>query len=153
MKDLRGTASAVVRAPIEACLALLEAVDGYPAWHPAVVREVEVLERGADGKPLTARTLLHVSRGAIVKDFQLVMAVTVQRPSSVKLTKVPSGGSQQRFDVSWHLSDGPDSRTRIELTLLAQLNVPRFVPVGGIGDTLAGGFVAAASEQLASASG
>jgi mannose/fructose/N-acetylgalactosamine-specific phosphotransferase system component IID len=27
--------------------------------------------------------------------------------------------------------------------------VPRFVPLGGIGDTLASGFVAAASETLA----
>jgi ribosome-associated toxin RatA of RatAB toxin-antitoxin module len=150
VKDLHGTARAVVAAPAETCLALLQAVDRYPIWHPAVVQAVEVLDRDADGKPIKARTRLHVSRGPIVKDFNLVMAITVQRPSTVKLTKLPSGGSEQRFDVTWHLSDNLDSGTRIELNLLAQLNVPRFVPVGGIGDALASGFVAAASETLAS---
>ncbi|MGO9750113.1 MAG: SRPBCC family protein [Solirubrobacteraceae bacterium] len=150
MKDLHGTADAVVGAPIETCLALLAAVDRYPTWHPTVVREVEVLDRDVGGKPTRARTRLHVSRGAIVKDFNLVMAITVERPSTVKLAKIASGGSDQRFDVTWQLSDCLDGSTRIQLKLLAQLNVPRFVPVGGIGDALAGGFVAAASETLAS---
>jgi hypothetical protein len=138
-----------VGAPIETCLALLAAVDRYPIWHPTVVQAVDVLDRDVDGKPIKARTRLHVSRGAIVKDFNLVMAITVERPSTVKLTRVASGGSDQRFDVTWRLSDGLDYGTRIELNLLAQLNVPRFVPLGGIGDTLASGFVAAASETLA----
>ena len=75
MKDLRGTANAVVGAPRDACFALLQAVDRYPAWHPAVVREVEVLDRDGDGVAVQARTKLHVALGAIVKDFDLVMAV------------------------------------------------------------------------------
>ena len=150
MKELRGAASAVIGAPIEACLDLLEAVDGYPSWYPDVVREVEVLARDAEGRPLKARTLLHVSHGVVVKDFNLVMDVLIQRPSTVQLTKAP-GGSDQRFDVGWHLSGAEGFGTRVALALLAQLNVPRFVPVGGIGDALAQGFVGAARRTLTSA--
>ncbi len=148
MKDLRGRAATVVPAPRGACLALLEAVDRYPAWYPAVVRQVEVLERDADGAPVRAHTKLHVSRGAIVKDFDLIMAVTIDRPSTIALAKV--GASEQRFDVTWHLSDDPRDGTQIALDLFATLNVPRFLPVGGIGDSLAHGFVRAAGDALAS---
>jgi ribosome-associated toxin RatA of RatAB toxin-antitoxin module len=150
MKDLRGTASARVGAPIEACFALLEAIDGYPRWHPAVVREVTVLERDAHDSPLRARTRLHVGQGVVVKDFDLLMDVVIRRPSTVTLTKVQAGGSDQRFDVAWQLSESESEGTRIELVLFAQLNVPRFIPVGGIGDSLAAGFVAAARDTLVS---
>jgi hypothetical protein len=39
MKELDGTAMAAVPAPVEECLAVLEAVDRYPAWYPEVVRD------------------------------------------------------------------------------------------------------------------
>ena len=66
----------------------------------------------------------------------------------MRLTKIGVERSGQRFDVSWRLSDGPRGGTRLELKLLATLNVPRLLPVGAIGDSLAGGFVRAASEAL-----
>ena len=148
MKELNGTATAVVGAPIEECLALLEAVDRYRAWYPEVVRSVDVLDRDPSGQPTKARTRLHVSHGALVKDFDLVLAVVVQPPGTVKLTKVASGSSEQQFDVTWRLQEGKG--TRIELYLDANLNVPRFLPLGGIGNAMAEGFVAAASRALAS---
>src|ERR1022692_2749591 len=76
MKELRGTATALVPAPLTQCLALVEAVDRYPAWYPDVVRTVEVLERDAN------------------------------------------------------------------------LDVPRFLPLGGVGDSVAQGFISAASAKL-----
>lgn len=144
MKELRGSAATLVPAPLAQCLALVEAVDGYPAWYPEVVRAVDVLERDARGLPSRAQTKLHVSAGPMTKDFDLLMAVTVEPPATVKLTKV---GGNAKFDVTWRLTDGEN--TRIELQLDANLDVPRFVPLGDVGNSVAQGFVSAASAELA----
>ena len=146
MKELGGTAARHVAAPVETCLALVRAVDGYPRWCPDLVRDVEVLERGPDGQPITARTKLHVARGPIVKDFDLLMAVVVEPPGTVRLSKVASAHSSNRFDVTWRLRDADG--TRIELALRADLDLPRFLPVGGIGDAIAEDFVDAAGRAL-----
>ena len=146
MKQLHGTATEVVAAPLDECLALLEAVDRYPDWYPEVVREVEVLDRDPSGQPTRARTKLHVSR-PLVKDFDLVLAIVVEPPATVKLTRPTNDSSQQQLDVTWRLQDRDG--TRIELYLNANLRVPRLLPLGGIGTSMAKGFVAAASRALA----
>jgi hypothetical protein len=64
----------------------------------------------------------------------------------VKLTRLADDPSPQQFDVTWQLGDG--GHTRIELYLHAKLRVPRFMPLGGIGNSMAEGFVAAASREL-----
>lgn len=143
MKELRGTAAALVPAPLEDCLALVQAVDAYPEWHPDVVRSVEVVDGDAGAVPRRVRTRLHLSVGPLTKDFELLMAVTVRAPSTVELVKV---GGNAKFDVTWHLQDGPN--TRLALELEANLDAPRFLPLGGIGDSVAQGFVSAASTEL-----
>jgi hypothetical protein len=148
MKELRGTAGAEVNASVENVLALLEAVDAYPSWYPDVVRDVEVLERSADGPPERVRATLHFSQGPIARDFEMLMEVAVQRPTSVTLTRVPhEPGDEERFEVIWNLEPDNDG-TRIQLELRANLDVPRFLPVGGIGDSVARGFVSAAVNRL-----
>ena len=144
MKELRGAASALVAAPLSQCLGLVEAVDEYPLWYPEVVRAVEVLERDAGGMPRRARTRLHVSAGPLSKDFDLLMAVTVEPPATVKLAKV---GGAAKFDVVWRLDEREN--TRIALELDASLDVPRFLPLGEVGNAVAQGFVAAATAELA----
>lgn len=144
MKELRGAATTLVSAPLAQCLALVEAVDGYPAWYPDVVRAVDVLERDARGLPSRAQTKLHLSVGPLTKDFDLLMAVTVESPATVKLAKV---GGAAKFEVTWRLHDG--QRTRLALELDANLDAPRFLPLGGVGDSVAQGFVSAASAELA----
>ncbi|HXD64765.1 MAG TPA: SRPBCC family protein [Solirubrobacteraceae bacterium] len=144
MKELRGTASTLVPAPLDQCLALVEAVDGYPDWYPEVVRAVDVVERDARGLPSRAQTKLHVSVGPVTKDFDLLMAVTVEPPSTVKLAKV---GGAAKFDVIWRLTEG--EQTRIALDLDASLDVPRFLPLGDVGNSVAQGFISAASTELA----
>lgn len=149
MKQLHGTASATTATPIEECFALLADVGGYPSWYPEVVQEVEVVELGSDGRPTKARTTLHVSQGPIVKDFNLLLAVTVERPAMVKLARIPNNSSdQQRFAVTWRLEDRGD--TSIWLGLDANLSVPRFIPIGSVGDAIARGFVRAATRALES---
>jgi hypothetical protein len=147
MKELRGSATGVTTAPVDECVRFFRAVDRYPTWHPEVVRKVEVLERDAEAEPTRARAVLHVAVGPLVKDFNLVLAVAVADPRTVKLTRVPNHpGDDERFDVTWRLEDGP--RTTIRLEVVASLSVPRFLPVGGIGDGLAQGFVSAATKAL-----
>jgi ribosome-associated toxin RatA of RatAB toxin-antitoxin module len=143
MKELRGRATALVAAPMAECLALVQAVDEYPAWYPDVVRTVKVLERDASGLPSRARTELHLSVGPLTKDFDLLMTVAIQPPGTVKLIKV---GGSAKFDVTWRLHDGHNTRLTLELD--ANLDAPRFLPLGGIGDSVAQGFISAASAEL-----
>jgi ribosome-associated toxin RatA of RatAB toxin-antitoxin module len=147
MAQLRGTATDLVAAPLAECFALVQAVDGYPSWYPDVVREVEVLEHDSEGRPHRVRTKLHVARGPVVKDFDLIMAVIADPPQGLKLTRVSDHPSDQSFEVAWRLGEG--AQTRMTVDLSADLNVPRFLPLGGIGDSIAEGFVQAAKDTLA----
>jgi hypothetical protein len=148
MKELRGAASGVVMAPVEDCIQLFEAVDRYPTWYPEVVRDVEVLERDDQGRATRARTSLHVSYGPLVRSFRLLLAVGVERPRMVKLTRLAHDHSdQEQFEVVWRLQE-EGGNTRIRLELDANLSVPRLVPLGGVGDAMAEGFVAAATKAL-----
>jgi hypothetical protein len=149
MKELTGSGTSTTDATPEQCMTLLEAIDGYPTWYPEVVKQAEVLERDAQGRPTKAHCVLHVERGPMTRDFNLTMAVTVDPAGTVKLSRIPHGpGNGERFDVAWRV-DGGDS-TRIQLDLLADLNVPRFIPLGGVGDEIAQGMVNAATRALAS---
>jgi Polyketide cyclase / dehydrase and lipid transport len=147
VKELTGTAGASTPASREACLALLAAVDRYPAWNPNVVKAVDVLERDDGGQPTKVQAKLHVERGPMTRDFNLTMAVAVDPPEAVSLSRIPHHGADgERFDVNWSLSGvGP---TQIRLDLAANLDVPRFLPLGGVGDSLAHDFVSAATKAL-----
>jgi hypothetical protein len=75
--------------------------------------------------------------------------VVVDPAGTVKLSRVPHHGSDgEKFEVNWRVSRG--SPSQIGLDLAADLDVPRFLPLGGIGDSLAQGFVSAATRALAS---
>ena len=129
-------------------MALLEAVDRYPEWHGDVVKEAEVLERDASGRPSKARAKLRVAREPVVREFNLVMAVAIDPPRSVDLTRIREDPSDsERFAFAWRLE--PEGGTRIRLNMDANLSVPRFLPLGRIGDSLAEDFVAAAAKALA----
>jgi hypothetical protein len=149
MKELTGSASASTAASLEQCVALLEAIDGYPTWSPDVVKEAEVLGRDFDGHPTRARAKLHVERGPLTRDFNLLFEVDVDPGGTVTLKRVPHEASdKERFDVTWRLSGGQS--TRIELQLAANLDVPRFIPLGGVGDAMAADLVSAATRALGS---
>jgi ribosome-associated toxin RatA of RatAB toxin-antitoxin module len=146
VKELQGSAAADVAVPAADCLVLFTDVERYPDWYPDVVRRVTVVERDPDGRPRKVRALLHVAYGPLVRDFDLTLVVR-DEPTTVTLTRVPHGpGDPEQFRVSWRVVEG--ARSRIELRLNANLSVPRLVPVGGVGDGLARGFVDAAARQL-----
>jgi hypothetical protein len=147
MKELTGSAFATTPASREECLSLLEAIERYPTWYPEVVKEAEVLERDADGHPTRARTKLHVAHGPLTRDFNLVMSVTIDPSGMIKLSRIPHEPTdKERFDVTWRVKQGDSSHIRLDLA--ANLNVPRFVPVGGVGDSFAQGMVSAATRAL-----
>ena len=150
MKELNGSASTGVSAPIEDCFALLIDLERYPAWYPETVREATVTQRDAGGHPSMVRTTLHASIGPLAHEFHLLMAVLSSRPTRVKLTRVPhDAGDRERFEVTWRLE--PAAGTRISVDLAANLSLPRLLPVGGVGDAMAGGFVRAAANAVSGA--
>ena len=146
MRALNGTASDVAAAPFEACLALVAAIDAYPRWYPEGVREVEVLERDDAGQPTRVLTVLHVEAAGFNRDFHQTMDVEVDPGGRVALTKVKADPSDPPFDVAWNLSE--QDGTVIELELDTALPVPRLVPLGGLGDSIARSFVSAARTEL-----
>jgi hypothetical protein len=149
MKELTGNASATTAASPAESLALLEAIDAYPSWAGDVVKEAEVLERDGAGHPTRARAKLHVERGPLTRDFDLLFDVTVDAAGTVALRRTPHQSSdKERFDVTWKVGAAPS--TRIELQLGANLDVPRFIPLGGVGDSIAADLVSAATRALAS---
>ena len=149
MKELTGSARGTTNASSEDCLALLGAVDRYPDWYPDVVKSVDVLERDDQGQPTKVQAKLHVQHGPITRDFDLTMEVKRDPPGAVRLSRVPHHGSDgEKFEVTWRVSGA--SPTRIAVDLAANLDVPRFLPLGGIGDSIAQGFVSAATRQLSS---
>jgi ribosome-associated toxin RatA of RatAB toxin-antitoxin module len=145
-RHFHGEAAADVAAPLEQCFALLAAVDRYPEWCPDVVRYVEVLERDARGQPARVRMMIHVARRTLVKEFQLLLAIAIEPPRSVTLTRVTDHPTNQEFTAVWLVQ--PDKRTRIGLQLEAKLRVPALVPAAGIPDEIANAFVAAATRTL-----
>jgi hypothetical protein len=147
VKHLHGEAQAGVDVPIEECATFLADLEAYPDWYPDVVREVEVVESGDDGLPLRAETKLHLAYGPVSRDLELLLAVRVSRPGLVQLTHVPRGPSSgASFDATWRLEDR--AGTRLELELDATMPVPRLVPLGGVGDAFASGFMRAAVAGL-----
>ena len=138
--------------PIEDCLAFLAGLEAYPTWYPDVVTDVNVVEAGEDGLPLRAETKLHLSYGPVSRDLDLLLAVKVDRPNLVRLTHVPRGQSSgTSFNATWRLEDRAGS-TNLELELDATMPVPRLVPLAGVGDAFAAGFMQAAAEGLESGS-
>lgn len=151
MKHISGNAVMSVAASVEDCAALLEAVDDYPKWHSDVT-EVLVLQRVDQRRPAKVRAKLRVSVGPLRRDLDLVLLVDVQHQRTVTLTRVPHDpADEERFQATWLIQPGPV--TRIGLELEANLDVPRLVPLGGVGDAIAGSFVIAAATALRSARG
>ncbi len=149
MKQLRDSASEVALAPIERCFTLLEDVERYPAWHPEAVRAVEVLERDGEGRARRVRATLHVSRGPFSRDLHLEMVVTSTHPTAVTLTRQANDPSDhEEFEVRWRLA-AEGNATALALEIDANLDVPRVLPLAGIGDATTSAFVAAAAAAAA----
>ena len=147
MKDLAASASGRTAASIEACYALLSDFESYPDWFPEGVRSIEVLERDPAGWPSRLRTTLHTSSGPVQRDFDMQMTVRLRPPEEVELTRAPNeNGDREDMVVSWRLTSGP--QTLVAVNLRARLDLPGFLPVGGLAQGMADRFLQAALRRL-----
>jgi hypothetical protein len=149
MKRLVGHAEGVCRASGDAVARLLRAVDQYPSWHSDVVRRVVVLERDAAGAPRMLEATLRVPVGPISVAVDLTLALGAERPDRVTLTRLPNDSEdRETFVADWRLEQRGPEETGIRLDVEGELDVPRLVPLGDVGDRLARGFVDAAAAAL-----
>ncbi len=122
---------------------MLAAVDRYPDWYPEVIREVEVLAREADGHPKRARTTVHLAVGPFAHDFHFEVTIAVL-PAAVLVSRVPNEPSDEdRLEINWQVGAG-----ELGVHIEARLDVPRLLPVGSVGESVAQGFVEAAKREL-----
>ena len=148
MKDLHGSASQPVNAAPQRCLELLADVESYPRWYPEVVRRIEVVKRDAAGAAQQVHAILHAAVGPINRDLELRLGVTRGAETVVLARVAHEGSDRERFEVNWRVVSAGAQQARIELSLVASLDVPKLLPVGGLADTLATGFVGAAVREL-----
>lgn len=147
MKELSGSATVTTEATPEACFELVAAVDRYPSWNSDAIRRMEVLESDSEGRATRVRTAVHVAAGPLTREFELVMDVEHSERDAVCLSRVPNDPDDaEKFEVVWRISDGPPTCLAIELS--AVLEVPRLIPLAGIGDRVAQGFADAARREL-----
>ena len=90
--------------------------------------------------------MMRIARGGLVRESDLLLAIVVEPPASVKLTRVTDHPTNQEFSATWTLR--PAAGTRVALELDAKLRVPRYIHAGRIGDAIAEAFVNAASARL-----
>ncbi len=152
MKELSATASDIAAASIARCFELVADVERYPDWYPTGVKRVEVLERDPDGRANLVAALLSLGEGPIRKDFDLRLAVATTAPSTsgVELIRVKKNAADgEQMLVSWALAQDGATGTHLSVALRATLNLPPFLPVGAIAQSVADGFLAAAMAKLA----
>lgn len=149
MKQLDSSVAGTTPASIEDCYATLSDFESYPRWFPGNVPAAEVLERDpATNEPTRIKTTLHVAQGPFVRDFKVHMAVTLDPPRLIELRRLPKEPSDhEEMVVTWRLRPA-NGGTEVEASLDAKLSIPAFLPVGGIADTMARGFLDAALAQL-----
>jgi hypothetical protein len=148
MKQLNATAAGDAAAPIDACYDRLADVEAYPNWHPAGVKRAHALEHDSAGAPTKVSTTFVLQR--LQRDFAIEMAVRLERPHLVELRRLPKKpGDTEQVILTWRLTERGADRTAITLDLEAALDLPRFLPIGGVGDTIARGFLEAAVASFA----
>lgn len=148
MKELQGRASAALDVPAADCFELLAAIERYPAWFEAV-SEVEILEDERRGTPGLARAELHVPLNPWGTHFELFVAVRTERRTTVTLTRVPDGATDQdRLELTWRVQGSQTTQLELEFDAAASF-VPGFIPVGGAGDAIAQAAIEAARAALA----
>jgi ribosome-associated toxin RatA of RatAB toxin-antitoxin module len=136
LKELQGSASAEIAVPAEDCFALLASIDRYPAWFE-FVRDAEVLEREADGRPRLARVGLHVPQSPFGTDFELLVLIEGERPDAMQFTKLPAHpADQDRLELTWRLREAGSTEIEFEFDAAVSF-VPGYLPVGGAGDLIA----------------
>jgi ribosome-associated toxin RatA of RatAB toxin-antitoxin module len=131
---IEGTASVVIRAPIDEVYALAANVEAAPRWQPQFKR-AEVLERDADGN----QTLVRMITDGRVRDLKSEMRFTYEAPTGLRWRQVK--GDLKSIDGSWTFEDRGDGTTRA--TYEMSIDLGRI-----LGSVLRGPIIAILRNQL-----
>lgn len=144
VKEIRGSASAEVAAPVERSYELLAGVDRYGEWNGDLVRELEVLDRD----PLRIRAVIHVKQSPLMKNFELRLVVHAQ-PHVVHIERLPNEPTDpEALELAWQVASA-DGGSRIDLEFAAVVSfAPAFLPLHGVGDLLANRLLSSAVAAL-----
>lgn len=107
-----------IEAPADEVMNEIADLDSYPEWTGSV-KEVEVLERGTDGRPTRATFVLDAG---VVKDTY-TLAYTWNGDDSVSWTLVEAQ-ILTAMDGSYQLSAGGQGVTQVEYVLTLDLKMP-----------------------------
>jgi hypothetical protein len=144
MKDLNASVSGVATKPQSEVYAFLADFAQYPTWYPAGVKSASMTsdDRG--------HAVLAVDQGPIQRDFDMDMAIETTPVSSVVLRRLPSGSrDKQQLAVTWLLApDVGAAGTSVTAQFAATLNIPAFLPLGGLEKAIPQGFLDAALAAL-----
>jgi uncharacterized membrane protein len=111
---IHGSATATIDAPIDEVFAVAADVEHSPEWQPEI-KEVEVLERDADGRQVLVRT---VTNGG-VRDLRADLEFSYEEPGSIRWTQ--ARGDLKSIDGSWEFEDVGDGSTRATYEMTVDL--------------------------------
>ena len=99
-----------IDAPVEDCYAIAADVENAAVWQGSL-REVEVLERDAEGRA----ALVETESDAKVKTVKTILRFTYEEPNHIRW--VQEKGDMKSLVGSWHLEDLGGGRTRATYAL------------------------------------
>jgi len=118
-----GKSSIEVDATAEDLFAIVADLDSYPEWLTDI-KEVEVLETGADGYPLAAEMVVDVK----IREVRYILEYDWNHPDSVSWTSRP-GGDVKLIEGSYTFDITDDGATSVvyELAIDPGFPVPGFM--------------------------
>ena len=105
MGKITGERSVEVAAPVERCFEIAADVEHAPEWQGSL-RDVEVLERGPDGRA----QLVETESDAKVKTVRALLRFSYDEPTGIRW--VQEKGDSKSLVGWWKLEDLGDGRTR-----------------------------------------
>ena len=109
---IEGERTVEIEAPVERVYAIAADIDNAPQWQGSL-REVEVLERDAERRPVVVET----ESDAKVKAVRARLRFSYE--PSARIRWVQEKGDVKSLEGSWHLEDLGDGRTRATYSLAA----------------------------------
>jgi ribosome-associated toxin RatA of RatAB toxin-antitoxin module len=145
MKNLEAKVTGSTPAAIDRCYAHLLDVEHYPDWYPDGAKQVEVLTRDDDGRPLTVDAVLAAVAGPLRKDFPVRLQVESTPLTRIALARIADErGDHEALTIAWELRDLGADGTEVTVELGASLDVPPFLPLDPVAREVGNGFLQAA---------
>jgi uncharacterized membrane protein len=110
MGKITGDRSVEIDAPLQRCFAIAADIENAPAWQGSL-KDVDVLERDADGRP----ALVDTRNDAKVKEVKTRLRFTYDEPGAIRWRQ--EKGDVKALDGSWTLEDLGGDRTRATYAL------------------------------------